>query len=296
MRIRSLNSIVALALGVAAFTPSMSADVGGAQAGTAPAPDVSPWVVSESEGRVLARGEGTVARSRGRLSKGAELAWGETVLSGPGARLELRGADGARWRLGQHVIWQSRQDGARLLAGSALAVVPDGAVLQLGTARAATELGAGVWLVTAVENGGLKITALENGRVALSRSSPPTKGAPTTGDAAKAVVDEKGDELKLAAGEVVFAPPDGAAFGPIVTIYLEELMVTSRLISGFSEPLPQARRMLALAEAQRERIGAMTEAFVGGARAADGFEVVASKRRGPAPAQVGASAKPAPAK
>ena len=81
----------------------------------------------------------------------------------------------------------------------------------------------------------------------------------------------------MRAGEVVFAQPGGRGLGPVVTVFLDELLATSRLVGGFAAELPQAERLRQLGAAQRESLQKVSNAFVGGARDAEGFELVVPK-------------------
>jgi hypothetical protein len=80
-------------------------------------------------------------------------------------------------------------------------------------------------------------------------------------------------------GELIFLRPGGRGFGPLVTIYLEELLATSRLVRGFSEPLPRMTRLINQAIAQREQLKGVTSALVAGAKGDSGFQVVLPRPR-----------------
>lgn len=217
-----------------------------------------PWPVAlETSGRVLAR-EGEQGRYRGRVTEGMELRAGDAVLTGPGARVEWRvGAEG-RWRVGERAVWiaGATPGDADLLAGTALAAVPRGAAWKVGAADARILLGEGAWLLTAVENEGLKIVALDEGDIAAEGAA----GAP--------------EKARLRAGEVVFARPGGRGFGPVVTIFLDELLATSRLLTRFSSELPRMERLRQQGTAQRERLALVSNLHVGGAKDAEGFQVM----------------------
>ncbi|MBC8009684.1 MAG: hypothetical protein H7067_06275 [Burkholderiales bacterium] len=174
--------------------------------------------------------------------------------------MELRVGEG-RWRVGALVVWQAEADGVRLLSGSALALVPKGAEWRVDSLGSRARLGAGVWMLTAVRNQGLKVVCLEaSGELAAELAEDFGKG--------------KTDTRRLRAGELVFLRPAGKGFGPVLTVFLEELLATSRLVNGFAEPLPELERLRVVAAAQRERLGGVTNALVGGATDDRGFEVV----------------------
>lgn len=213
-------------------------------------------VAGEASGRVLVR-EGTEGKYRGRATPGLVLHAGDAVLTGPGARVEWQVGERGRWRVGERAVWVSGAGSgdAELRAGTALAAVPDGERWMVGAADARVTLGEGVWLLTAVDNEGLKIVALDGGEVEDA-------GA------------DAGPRLKLRAGEVVFARPGGRGFGPLVTIFLDELLVSSRLITRFADELPQMERLRQQGAAQRERLSLVSNAHVAGAKDAEGFQVI----------------------
>lgn len=215
-------------------------------------------VAGETTGRVLVREKGD-GPYRGRARPGMELQTGDCVLTGPGARIEWRFGPEGRWRLGENAVWLAgpAPGDATLRAGTALAAVPAGEPWRIHAARATVALSPGVWLLTAVENEGLKIVALDAGSVSRASS-----------DAAAPA------RLALRAGEVVFAPPDSVGFSPIVTVFLDELLVTSRLITRFADPLPQAERLRQQGAAQRERLTLVSNVHVGGAKDREGFQLL----------------------
>jgi hypothetical protein len=152
------------------------------------------------------------------------------------------------------------------MAGTALARVPDEAGWRVESARGAVRLGKGLWMLQAVDNEGLKVVCLDG---------PATVEA--LGDDNAAVADEARVRLKLRPGELVFLRPGGREFGALVTIYLEELLITSRLVNAFPEPLPELRRLQNLGIAQREHLKGVTNALVAGARDEKGFEIAVPK-------------------
>lgn len=232
-------------------------------------------VAGETSGRVFVREGGGDGRYRGRAAAGMKLGAGEAVLTGPGARVEWRIGERGRWRIGERVVWLvgAEPGDAELRAGTALAAVPRGARWTVGAAAARVELGEGVWLLTAVENEGLKIVALDGGEVETVRTAG-RDGSPS--DHGR---DARATSIRLRAGEVVFARPKDAGFGPVVTIFLDELLVSSRLLTKFTEPLPQMERLRQQGEAQRERLSLVGNVHVGGATDAEGFQVIVPGRR-----------------
>ena len=254
MRAKLLRWIAFAALVVSA--PCRGVDAGGAAEGP---------VAAEATGRVLVR-EGGDGRYRGRAATGMRLRAGEAVLTGPGARVEWRVGALGRWRIGERAVWLAGvgEGDAELRAGTALAAVPDGGAWTVGAAAVRVALGEGVWLLTAVENEGLKIVALDGGEARIVGGG----SAETTGRGARAT------PIRLRAGEVVFARPAGGGFGPVVTIFLDELLVSSRLLTRFKESLPQMERLRQQGEAQRERLRLVGNVHVGGAKDAEGFQVI----------------------
>ena len=216
--------------------------------------------VAEVVGRVLLRGAD--ARGQALATPGAAVGPGAAVVTGRGARVELRAGEGL-WRVGALAVWQAEDGGFRLLSGSALAVVPAGAGWRVDSLGGRLWLGEGSWMLTAVRNEGLKAVCLDAaGELTARLAGPETAGK------------EKTDTRRLRAGELVFLRPGGMGFGPVVTVFLEELLATSRLVKGFSAPLPGMERLGVVAAAQRERLKGVTNALVAGARDDRGFEVV----------------------
>lgn len=218
-------------------------------------------IAAETTGRVLVREQGD-GRYRGRARPGLELHPGDAVLTGPGARIEWLLGPRGRWRLGENAVWLAgtAPGDATLRAGTALAAIPPGPPWRIHSADASVLLSPGVWLLTAVENEGLKIIALDAGTVTRL---PPSPAAPSASDT-----------LTLRAGEVVFAPPGGRAFSPIITVFLDELLATSRLLTRFAEPLPQAERLRQQGAAQREHLALVSNVHVGGATGPEGFQLL----------------------
>lgn len=246
-----------------------------------PASTESAPRVLETRGRVLVRATGE-ARYRGRAEPGRVLASGEALLTGPEARVELDFGDKGRWRLGEQVIWrlaEASHGDAVLSSGTALVAVPAGRSIRVQGVDATLRLDEGVWLITAVHNDGFKIVALDRGTLGckLAMAPDPDASPPFA-------------ELRLRAGEVVFVPPGGLGFGPIITVFLDEVLATSRLVTGFGTDLPQAERLRQQGSAQRERLRRLSNAFVGGANDASGFDLVVPSP--PAPAGPGAVATP----
>ncbi len=220
------------------------------------------FLIAETAGRVIMRpaeaGAGT------RFAKvGAEFSPGDTITTGERSRFELSGAREARWRLGGRTAFLLRKEGARLLAGTALAVVPDGETWTVDTFGSRARLGEGTWILHAVENEGLKVICLDG---------PSRLETDVAADA------ERPENLtvagvKMKPGELIFLRPGARGFGPLVTIYLGELLATSRLVSGFKNPLPGITRLRNLGIAQSEQLKGVTSALVAGAKGEGGFDV-----------------------
>jgi len=215
--------------------------------------EVASPVVGYVEGRVMVRAPGQSLV--GFPSTGQTLVPGGALITGDQACIELRVGESGLWRVGRRAVVMPRADGGRLMAGAALVRVPGGAGWRIESARGAVRLGQGLWMLQAVDNEGLKLVCLDG---------PAQVEALGDGTAAK---------LTLRPGELVFLRPGGAGFGPVVVIYLEELLATSRLVNGFPEPLPEMRRLRNLGVVQREQLKSVTNALVAGARSDDAFEV-----------------------
>jgi hypothetical protein len=224
-------------------------------------------VVTHVDGKVMLR---DAKRPWMELPKvGREVAEGEVLITGDRSLLEVKVGEPGMWRLGRRAVLIPGREGGRLMAGTALVRVPAGAGWRIESTRGAARLGTGLWMVQAVDNEGLKLVCLDGPAEVVA-----------LGEGADA---EPSKPIKLRPGELVFLSPDGKGFGVIVTIYLEELLVTSRLVNGFPAPLPEQRRLMNLALAQREQLKGVTNAVVAGARKETGFEIAVPKPRGSAP-------------
>lgn len=213
--------------------------------------------ISDLAGRISLRPEAGEAGAKVRFAKkGEQMLPGETVTTGQKSRLELLGGGEARWRLGGRTAFALREQGARLLAGTALVMVPEKETWTVETFGSEARLGGGMWILHAVENQGLKVICLDG----------PARVETDVGATAVGV--------KMKPGELIFLRPGGKGFGPLVTIYLEELLATSRLVRGFKEPLPNVTRLVNLGIAQREQLKGVTGALVAGARGEGGFDVL----------------------
>ena len=247
-----------LILNGARAEPAGAEPVAGAAAAVAYTPLAE---VGEVIGRVLLRGSD--GRGREPAKPGAPIGPGTAVVTGRGARVELRAGEGL-WRLGALAVWQADTEGFRLFSGSALAMVPAGGAWRVESLGGRLWLGEGAWMLTAVRNEGLKIVCLDAaGELRAGLANPEEEHGKKTEEA-----------RRLRAGELVFLRPGGKGFGPVVTIFLEELLATSRLVKGFAAPLPRRERLAVVAAAQRERLNSVTNALVAGASDDRGFEVV----------------------
>jgi hypothetical protein len=261
-----------------------AAPVGAQAAATEQAP-----TLGHVAGRVMLRTFNAKGGARLEFPKtGRQLAAGEVLITGDQSLFELRVGEAGWWRVGRRaVVAPQAGGGGRLTAGTALVRVPKGASWRIDAARGSARLAAGLWLLQAVDNEGLKIACLDGPAELLAIGEPAapesantkaTGGGELSGaTAATGVTPEPLDRLKLNPGELVFLRPGGAAFGPIVVIYLEELIATSRLVNGFPEPLPELRRLQVLGVVQRQQLKGVTNALVAGARDDQGFEVAVPK-------------------
>lgn len=206
---------------------------------------------------------------------GRTLAAGEVLITGDQSRLELRLGESGLWRVGRRAVFRPHPEGGRLMAGTALVRVPAEPGWRIESSRGAVLLGRGLWMLQAVDNEGLKIICLDgpSRAEALGETASPAPDAPAAA------------HMKLRPGELVFLRPGGREFGPIVTVYLEELLMTSRLVNAFPEPLAEARRLLNQGVIQREQLKGVTGALVAGARDEKGFEISVPKKRADAPAK-----------
>ncbi len=240
----------------------------------------SGLMVSEVAGSVMLRGSTTARLTK--LKAGQAFPTGDHVLvSGPNSRVELMPAAGGRWRIGSVALWMPLPDGGRLLSGTVLVEVPKETVWAVDSATGRALLGEGLWMVQAVQNDGLKLICIDGPAEVVAGGGLEPAG-------------EKPARRQLRPGDVIFLQPGGLEFGPVVTVFLRELLVTSRLVNGFEHPLPQARRLQTLAYIQGERLKGVTNIFVGGAKDEKGFQLVVpatgrprSESAGKAPADSG---------
>lgn len=222
-------------------------------AGSVSAAELAPSVVGYVEGRVMLRAPGRAAVEF--PSAGRVLAPGEALITGDQACVELRVGEAGLWRVGRRAVVLPGAEGGRLMAGAALVRVPVDAGWRVESERGAVRLGKGLWMVQAVDNEGLKLMCLDG---------PAQVEAMGEGATAR---------FRLKPGELVFLRPGGREFGPVVTIYLEEVLATSRLVNGFPEPLAEAGRLRSLGVVQREQLKGVTNALVAGARDDQSFEI-----------------------
>lgn len=231
------------------------------------AASAAPSMLTFVDGRIMLR---PTTGSRVEFPKvGREVAEGEVLITGDQARLELRTGEAGLWRLGRRAVFSAFEDGGRLLAGTALLRVPSEDGWRVEGARGTVLLGGGLWMLQAVENEGLKLVCLDG----------PTWAEARGGGQSNQNLNTEGTRIKLRPGELVFLQPGGEGFGPVVTIYLEELLATSRLVNAFPEPLAEARRLQNLGVAQREQLKRVSNALVGGARDEKGFEIAVPKQK-----------------
>ena len=223
-------------------------------------PSETEWRVEQVIGRVLVRTANGLSQTPAQA--GHALPAGGVLVSGAAARVELE-SGGSVWRIGALGVWQALPDGARVLAGSALTVVPPGAEPVIEALGGRMWLGEGTWMLTAVQNEGLKVVCFSaNGRVRTNRSEG---------------VDQLDIARQLKAGELVFFRPEGQGFGPLVTIFLAESLGTSRLIHGFSRPLPNLKDLQLAAVVQNDRLAAVSKVVVAGAKDKAGFQVLVTE-------------------
>lgn len=235
--------------------------------GAARADEREAVVFGHVEGRVMIR---KTTSSRVEFpTAGRELGPGDAVITGDQACVELKIGEAGLCRVGRRAVVIAQQGIVRITAGAALVRVPNETGLRVESARGAVLVGKGLWLAQAVDNEGLKLVCLDG----PSEVEAWGEGAAGPDDAAERV------RIRLRPGELVFLKPGGREFGPVVTIYLEELLATSRLVSGFPEPLAESRRLRNLALIQSEQLKGVTTAVVAGARDADGFELAVPKGR-----------------
>jgi hypothetical protein len=234
---------------------------------------------SEAPSLAFVRGEVLLREADGVKLKFAKkdmaIPEGMVLVTGENGQAEVRLAGGL-WRLGRRAVFApDPAGGGRLLAGTALAVVPPEQTWRVESSRGLVALGAGTWILQAVDNEGLKLICLNGPAEAVALGEMKTPAA------------EPLRKVKLRPGELVFLLPKGKAFGPVVTIFLQELLATSRLVGAFPDALPDAVRIRNLAQAQSGQLKGVTNAVVGGAKDEKGFQLIVPKA---APAKE----KPAP--
>jgi len=217
------------------------------------------------EGRVMLR---PADGARVELPKlGRVLADGEVLVTGDQSRVQVQVGKDGLWRVGRRGVFSPQREGGRLSAGTALVRVPSDSGWVIESSRGMARLSRGLWMLQAVDNEGMKLICLDG--PATVEALGDRLADPDTGPHLR---------LKLRPGELVFLRPGGKDFGPIVTVYLEELLATSRLVNAFPEPLAEARRLSNLGIAQREQLKGVTNALVAGAREEKGFEIAVPKK------------------
>lgn len=285
-------AILAVTCTAGAAPASLFAEPPAAAAAHAPAP--APLVAAaatlgEVVGRVLVKTE--TSRRQTTAAEGRALASGEALITGPKARVEVFTADGGRWRVGALAVWRAEADGALLFAGSALALVPPDCEWRVSSMGADAWIGPGAWMLTAVQNEGLKVLRLDEAAdLRTERRAPRAAPAPTPVTATATVTTEgeapvsgaaaaeaadalQPATLTLRPGELTFVRPGARGFGPIVTVFLAETLATSRLVRGFREPMPELARLELVATAQQDRLQGVSNALVAGARDESGFQI-----------------------
>lgn len=228
--------------------------------------DETTVVFGHVEGRVMIR-KTTGSRVEFPVA-GRTLDLGEIVITGDRSCAELRVGESGLWRVGRRAVLVAQPSVGRLTAGAALVRVPVESGWRLESERGAVRLGRGLWMVQAVDNEGLKLVCLD-GPADIEAWGEGVAGPDNEAERAR---------IRLRPGELVFLKPGGREFGPVVTIYLEELLATSRLVNGFPEPLAEVRRLRNLGLIQREQLKGVTTALVAGARDDDGFDVAVPKK------------------
>ena len=225
--------------------------------------------VAEAPSLTFVRGQVLLREADGMKLKFARkdmaVPEGMVLVTGENGQAEVRVAGGL-WRLGRRAVFApGPAGGGRLLAGSALAVVPPDRTWRVESSRGLVSLDAGTWILQAVDNEGLKLICLNGPADAVALGELKTPAATPW------------RKVKLRPGELVFLLPKGKAFGPVVTIFLQELLATSRLVGAFPDDLPDAVRIRNLAQAQSGQLKGVTNAVVGGAKDEKGFQLVVPK-------------------
>jgi hypothetical protein len=148
----------------------------------------------------------------------------EVLRTGPLSRAELVLEDRALARVGANTIFSfdTASHGVHLEQGSLLFDSPKGkGENSINTAAAKVTVRDATIIVATTLNGGSKILALEG---------------------AADVRLLKGRHQHLRAGEMMLVLPDGIS-GAVSTFQLDELVASSKLVSGFAQPLPSLSRI-----------------------------------------------------
>jgi hypothetical protein len=168
-----------------------------------------------------------------------ELLAPDRLRTGRDSRAELRAADGTITRVGANTLFAFDPQGRelRLQRGSLLFHSPTGR--GGGTIRTASASATvlGTTLIAATTpDGGYKLLVLE-GRASVAFAS--------------------GAELRLEAGQMTFVRPGGGgtgAPGPVLPFDLARQVKASRLVNGFSRPLPSQAKIERAVEAQAQAV------------------------------------------
>ncbi len=160
----------------------------------------------------------------------------DLVRTGPDSRAELTAPDQTITRIGANSVFSFEPQGRdmNLEKGSVLFHSPSGkggGTIKSGGASAAV-LGTTI-IVVATQNGGFKFIVLEG------------KGKATL---------KNGKSKKLKAGQVVFILPGGKSFSDVLDINLGRLVGGSKLVGGFSKPVPSQSLIDAAIQQQNAEI------------------------------------------
>lgn len=160
----------------------------------------------------------------------------DIVRTGPDSRAELTAPDQTLTRVGANTVFsfEPASRNMNLEKGSVLFHSPSGkggGTIRSGGASAAV-LGTTI-IVMAAPNGGFKFIVLEG----KGKASLPN-----------------GKSKKLKAGQVVFILPGGKSFSDVLDINLGKLVGGSKLVGGFSQPLPSQPMIDAAIQTQNKEL------------------------------------------
>lgn len=216
------------------------------------------WVVHSVEGEAFISYSSAGDRLE-RLSEGSELRNGAALVTGEDSRVSLRHNLFGTLLISSLSALQLKAPQSFYLArGACLAALQrEGQPYKLEGKLTSVSLKRGTFILEATAVGGLKL-------LNLARKVN--------------VRGQDGDTTSLRAGELVFARTGDNAFSRKLTIYLRELLSSSRLVAFYKKELCSDTSLDAYAQLQYENLTGLSEAFVGDAVSDENVELFVKEK------------------